>query len=340
MRGISRRGFTVSLLGVAVAACGGKPESPAPTTPPTPTPEPTPTPTPTPTGLDYHPFTGGGKGLRNRVLAVKIDNTGPALPQLGLRSADIVYVEQVEGGQTRLMAVFCSKYPERVGPIRSARISDLHLLSQFSRPALAFSGVQGKMKPEIRAASLIDVSEDNGPRGYLRYTGRYAPYNLFGDVKALLRRAPKAGRAKDIGFRFGPAPAGGRKLKQFTARWPAATLTFRWSAPHRRWLLYRNGVPSRAAEGGIQGGRTIVIQYVKTRRSRYHDFLGAYTPYLRVTGNGRALVLRDGKAYKCTWSRPTEREGTVFTTADGERMTFARGQVWVVLVNDGKPVMP
>ncbi|GAB2853890.1 DUF3048 domain-containing protein [Actinocorallia aurea] len=339
MRGFSRRGFAFSLLGVAAAACSKDPGR-GPASGGVPSATPTPTPTPTPTGLGYHPFTGGSRGLRNRVIAVKIDNTPAALPQEGLRSADIVYVEQVEGGVTRIMAVFCSKYPERVGPVRSARISDLHLLGQFTRPALAFSGVQTPMLPQIRKASLYDVSEDRGGGGYLRSSARSAPYNLYADVRALLRRAPKTGRAKDIGFRFGPAPEGGRKIKQFTARWPATTLTFRWSPDKKRWLTYRDGVPNTAAEGGVQGGRTVVVQYVKTKRSRFHDFLGSYTPYLRVTGKGRALVLRDGKAYDCTWSRPSDRKGTTFTTAAGEPMTFARGQVWVVLVNDGKPVMP
>lgn len=344
MQRVSRRGFTFTMAGLVLGAAGcssggEKPKS----TPQAGTP--TPTPTPTPTGLGYHPFNGGRKGLRNKVLAVKIDNTGPAHPQEGLRSADIVYVEQVEGGETRIMAVFCSEFPRRVGPVRSARVSDLHLLDQFRSPVFAFSGVQSKMKPMIREADLIDVSQDNGAGGYFRYSGgrsagRYAPYNLFGDPRSLLRQARKAGRARDIGFRFGPAPEGGRPLKQFTARWPAETLTFRWSARQKRWLSSHNGTVNTAAEGGVLGGRTIVIQYVRTTRSKFHDFLGSYTPLLHTTGRGRALVLRDGKAYDCTWSRPSRRKGTVFTTEGGERMTFAPGQVWVVLVNKDKPVVP
>ncbi|WP_198653326.1 DUF3048 domain-containing protein [Actinocorallia populi] len=343
MHRVSRRRFTFTLAGVVFGAAGcssdgGRPQG---TAPPATAPPPAPTAEPTPTGLGYHPFTGGRKGLRNKVLAVKIDNTAPAHPQEGLRSADIVYVEQVEGGETRIMAIFCSRLPRRVGPVRSARISDLHLLDQFRRPALAFSGVQSKMKPLVVESDLIDVSEDNGAGGYYRHgSGRYAPYNLFGDPRSLLRQARRAGRARDIGFRFGPAPEGGRPVRQFTARWPAETITFKWSARQKRWLSYHNGKPNTAAEGGQLGGRTIVVQYVRTTRSRFHDFLGSYTPLLHTTGKGRAVVLRDGRAYDCTWSRPGRRKGTVFTTASGERMTFAPGQVWVVLVNRGRPVVP
>ena len=60
-------------------------------------------------------------------------------------------------------------------------------------------------------------------------------------------------------------------------------------------------------------------------------------PLLVVVGE---QLLHRLKAYDCTWSRSSRRKGTVFTTESGERMTFARGQVWVVLVNDGRPVIP
>lgn len=282
-----------------------------------------------------HPFTGGRTGVDNPVLAVKVDNTRAAKPQRGLTSADIVYVEQVEGGLTRVMAVYSSHLPPKVGPVRSARISDLHILPQFGRPAFAYSGVQGKMKPYVAKAPLLDVSGRD--RAYTRAGPHPAPYNLYG-TPALL--APGGGKAKDIGFRFGAAPPGGRAVRSMPARYPAASFVFRWSAGERRWLVTQDGVPDRAAEGGTLGGSTVVIQRVKTGRSQFHDFLGNYTPLVRTVGSGRATVLRDGKAYSARWSRPSETVGTTFTTAAGQPMTFARGQVWIVLVNDGKPITP
>ena len=61
---------------------------------------------------------------------------------------------------------------------------------------------------------------------------------------------------------------------------------------------------------------------------------------MQTTGTGTATVLRDGKAYDARWSRPSEHEGTTYTTPSGQPMTFAPGQVWIVLVNDGKPTTP
>ncbi|WUI03722.1 DUF3048 domain-containing protein [Spirillospora sp. NBC_00431] len=325
-----------ALAAAALPACSdsGDPES-AP--PPVSTGGPGESGTPAPA---THPFTGGTKGLTGPVLAVKIENTAPAFPQSGVASADIVYVEQVEGGETRLMAVYSSRLPKRVGPIRSARISDLHILPQFGRPAFAFSGVQSKMKKYVRESPVYDVSQEKAGGAYLRSGAKPIPYNLYADPKDLLRRAPKATGPRDIGFTFGAAPAGGKPIKSFTARWPSANMGFTWSAGQKRWLASWGGRPDRAAEGGRLGGRTVVVQYAKTTRSKFHDFLGSYTPLIDTTGTGRALVLRDGKAHKARWSRPSEDKGTTFTTATGEPMNFAPGQVWVVLVNDGKPYTP
>lgn len=333
------RMIAVALAGVAVlgpvAACssnepaaGGSPQA-APSPSETPTPEPPPT----------HPFTGLPGAARRPVLAAKIENTSAGKPQLGLRSADIVYVEQVEAGLTRLMAIFSSKLPPKIGPVRSARISDLHILPQFGKPALAYSGVQTKMIPRVQEASLVDVSDSRAPGAYYREPGRYAPYNLFATTKQLLAKAPGASKAKDIGFTFGDAPEGGVDKKAFTVKYPAARFTFAWSQQASRWLVWQDGKKDMAAEGGQLGAPTIVVQYAKTERSEYHDLNQSYTPLVHSVGKGKAVVLRDGKAFKATWSRKTEEDGTVFTTEAGEPMNFAPGQVWVVLAAP-KPVIP
>ncbi|WP_285774243.1 DUF3048 domain-containing protein [Microtetraspora sp. NBRC 13810] len=286
-----------------------------------------------------HPFTGQPIGGRKPVLAVKIENTAAGKPQMGLKSADIVYIEQVEGGLTRLMAIFSSKLPAKVGPVRSARISDLHILPMFGKPALAYSGVQTKMIPYVQKASLFDVSDSAAPGAYQREPGRVAPYNLVASPRKLLSEAPKASKAKDIGFVFGDAPEGGTPKKSFTVRYPAARFTFTWSQSQERWLVAQDGKKDMAAEGGQQGAPTVVVQYAKTTRSEFHDVNDSYTPLIQTTGTGRAVVLRDGKAYNAKWSRESEEEGTTFTTASGEPMPFAKGQVWVVLAAP-KPVQP
>lgn len=263
------------------------------------------------------------------VLAVKIDNVRAARPQTGIRSADIVYAEQVEGGLSRLMAVFATKLPKDVGPVRSARESDLELLRQFDEPVLAFSGAQGKLMPLINKAPLTPQTPGEVSGAYYRGGGKPAPHNLYLRPKRLISSAPGAD-ALTTGFRYGAAPAGGRAETSRTVRYPAAGFTFTWSASRARWLVSMDGTPTVTTDGKRVAPATVVVQYVTVRPSAFHDFLGNNTPYTETVGSGKAEVLRGGRSYDVNWERAKATEGTEFTTNDGTPVNFAKGQVWVV----------
>ena len=274
------------------------------------------------------PFTGGPVPSLGPVLAVKIDNLAPARPQTGLTAADIIYVLPVEGGLSRILAVFSSHFPSVIGPVRSAREDDLELLGQFGRPAFAYSGAQPHLLPVVEKARIVDLYAGR-VGGYFRDPRRIAPHNLYAHTDKLLAEAPGASTAHDIGFRFGPAPAGGHPVASFTVSYRAASFTFRWSAAGGRWLVWMDGRPATAGEGGQLGAPTVVIQYTTVRTSRFRE-AGVRPPYAESTGTGTGVVLRGGRSYAIRWSRPDASGGTTFTATTGGPMTFARGQVWVV----------
>jgi len=292
------------------------------------------TPTPPPPGSAL----SGRIGVKNGpILVVKLDNTPRSEPHAGLMSADVIYLEEVEGGLSRYAAVFSTQYPKTVGPIRSARITDIELLRQYGHVAFAYSGAQPKMLPVLAAADISNVSDDSGGLGYRRDGGWRPPDNLFADPKVLFGRAKNVAVARNIGFTFSSVvPAGGRPATVVSASFPAARITFGWNAAKRRWLVARDGQSSMATEGGQLGGTTVIIQYVSVTRSIYHDILGNYTPLSRSVGTGTALMLRDGRAYDITWSRPTATSGTRWMVG-GHDIALAPGQVWIVLMNKTRP---
>ncbi|MFF4170625.1 DUF3048 domain-containing protein [Streptomyces sp. NPDC001744] len=265
------------------------------------------------------------------VLAVKIDNVAAARPHTGLGAADLVYVEQVEGGATRLLAVYSSRLPARVGPVRSARESDIALLGAFDRPALAYSGAQSALNPLLAAAPLRRVTEGTAPGAFSRSPDRAAPHNLYLRPGRALAAAPDTGDVRDIGFRFGPAPSGGTPTTFSAVRYPAARYAFTWSAADRAWRVAMDGREARATDTGPLAPATVVVQRVTVRPSAFHDRNGAASPYTETVGSGTALVLRDGRAHEARWSRPSASSGTAFTTPDGAPLAFAPGQVWIVL---------
>ena len=140
------------------------------------------------------------------VYAVKIDNTGKAHPQAGLSKADVVYVEQVEGGVTRLAAIYSSAYPKYVGPVRSGRITDIELLKQYGTVGLIYSGSQNRLHDNLQRADLKLVSFDQDHSGYTRSGARPQPYDVIGTFDQLRKRAGKVDKPPEMGYTFGAAP--------------------------------------------------------------------------------------------------------------------------------------
>ncbi|WP_327294030.1 MULTISPECIES: DUF3048 domain-containing protein [unclassified Streptomyces] len=267
-------------------------------------------------GPDRSVLTGEG-GAAGRVLAVKVDNVGPARPQTGLNDADLVYAIEVEGGLSRLMAVYDSSHlPPAVGPVRSARETDLQLLAAYDRPALAFSGAQSMLLPVLKSSDIILRT---GTGAFFRAQDRPAPHNEYVHTKGL---TDGAGAAKDIGLRFASkTPGGGKAVSVTSASMPSARFTFTWDAPRYRVAMDGSASPWTADN--------VIIQRVQIKESRFHSRTG-FVPFTRTIGSGSGVVLRDGRSYDVHWSRPTADAGTAYTS-DGRTLPLRPGRTWIVL---------
>jgi hypothetical protein len=280
----------------------------------------------------------GREGVDGQVLAVKIDDTNAAHPQIGLEDAEIVYIEQVEGGLTRLAAIFSTVIPQRVGPVRSARISDIDILSQFGRVAFAYSGAQRKLLPVISAANLQDLgAQRQSPTIYTTDPNRNQPYAMVLRADLLMQKISdndlQVDSAKSVGFVFGELQEGGTPTQKVEVTWPAARYSAEWSDTEFRWLLSHNNNVNLAESGFVLGPTTFVIQMVKISPSEYGDKFGGVTPLSETIGTGKAYVLRNGERFVTTWNRPTADSGTTFSFSDGAVMNFDPGQVWVALTD-------
>jgi hypothetical protein len=322
-RGRLRALFAAALILLAVfvaAGCGlfstpragypTRPEQPPPATGPA-RPAPPPEPPPGPP-----------------VLAVKIDNVADARPPIGIGAADVIYVEPVEGGFSRLLAIFSEHQPPLIGPVRSARETDAEMLPQFGHPTLAYSGAAPELLPRIAAAPVTDASDAHQPAAYTRDKSRTVPHNLFLDPTKLPTGAPWPGRNR---LAFGPAPSGGTPTEHYEVTFPSATVGFFWNAEQQRWLVSMDGDPYAAVDSGRLGASTVVIQRVKVHESAIRDAAGNPSPIAETVGSGPVVVLREGRAFEGTWSRPAPDAAATYTTPSGENLLAAPGQVWIVL---------
>jgi hypothetical protein len=271
------------------------------------------------------------------IVVIKIDNASTAWPyQRGINHAAVVYQELVESGLTRFAAVYDGSWSGEVGPIRSARETDIALLAQYGRITLSFSGAnKGVMRSVLAAAHknmLIDASHEHFAALYREGPRRKDSYNFFSTPNRL--RAARPGvRAKDIGFEFAPLRRGaGRMANAATIRFSQhSSVVVRYNKRTGRYAVYQDGhlMPGVAPAN-------VIVQRVAVRGSRYVDVLGSPTPYTVTTGKGGAVLLRDGRLIRATWRRLTVKTGTRFLDDKGRDVPMKPGPTWVLLQPNGR----
>lgn len=260
-------------------------------------------------------------------LVVKVDNVSASRPHTGLGSADLIYVEPVEGGFTRLLATYWGRRPGRIGPVRSVRETDIELLSYMRRPVLAYSGAASRLRDVLRESNLVHATPGT-TGGFYRDGSRPIPHNMYVDPG----RLPKTKRV-DPPLRTGKAPPDGRRVNSHRVKYRGATYDFTWSARSKRWFVDMDGRPFTSTERGQLRAGTVVVQRVRIVRGEgVKDRAGFRSPVARTVGSGRVTVLRGGRAYDGTWHRRTSAHQTTYRTWDGEQIRLTSGQVWVLLV--------
>jgi hypothetical protein len=287
---------------------------------PTATPSPTTTPTPRPKSTD--PLTGG-KVSNHAVIAAKIENIAAARPQVGLSLADITFVEEVEGAQTRLIAVYHSRFPKRLGPIRSARSTDVQLLPLFGKPGLVYSGANSSVQRKINNASIVPI-----PRS-TRDHSRVAPHNVFVNMAAIAR-STKLREAAPIGWTFSDVVPHAPSKTAVKVRIGHDTFSFGYSSG--RYTVRWNG--SRYADGdtkAITKTDNVVIMKVHNHPDGNRDVLGAPSVQSDTVGKGAVTIYRDGKKIVGQWKRAKASAPLRFTDKSGDRIALKPGQTWVTL---------
>lgn len=301
-------------------------------------------------GPDNCPLTGrpappGGVPSRP-ALAVKVDNAGPARPQYGLRPADVVYEEPVEGGLTRFIAIYQCQDAPRIEPVRSGRIIDPQIVEQYgAHPLFAYSGGIDAAVEAIRSSPLVDVGEQRAPAGtYRRDPARAAPHNLYSSTSALYSAGRKEAvlyQAPAPAFAFGPLPGRPVRTPGIRIAFQSSPVTWTWVPARRSWARSYPAGPAAAAGGGTLSAANVVVMTVHLYPSGYvEDPSGVHENLVTLTGSGPVQVLRDGAVVTGTWNRPALADGTRFLDRADRPIPLAAGQTWIELVPTGVPVTP
>ena len=361
----------------AVTALDPTPEPPAttavpavaPTLPPPPTLAPaataTPLPSPTPDPADEpvtlltledfgdnrNRLTGelaeNPEDLLRRPILVKIPNapTSHVRPQSGLNDAAIIYEHLAEGSVTRLSAIFYGDMPEKIGPIRSARLIDLELPAMYDS-ALVFSGAG------IGVSRLLFASDFSGrilrtnSEGYYR-SGENKPteHTLYARPEGLYQELENRGLDNPPTFNqvmafSTEAPEGGQQATNLLIDYIWEEVEWRYNAEDGFYYRYGDGQPvldgnteeqARTANIVILSPPHVIDYSICEQVNAANDCV-AFSVEIQLWGSGRGTVLRDGQQYPIIWQRNGRYDLLTFTDEAGNPFPLKVGNTWVQLV--------
>lgn len=323
--------LSILLVGVlALAGCSKKPAS-APAAEPTPVPA---VETPVPASEFYTAY----NEATERPIAVMVDNdNSDAWPHAGLADAYMVYEVPVEGGSTRLMALFNGRSTEKIGPVRSSRHYFLDYALEHDAIYTHF-GYSPRAQSDIPA---LGVNNINGVLGsdygtFWRESSNYhSVYTSMEKISATVEnkgyrtareKAPLVFSEQDTEILDGTAAE--------TVKIPYSgfySSSFSYDAEAGTYEKFMNGAPHALEGNAVLSVKNIIVMQMRT----YPLGDGSARINVDTVGSGKGYYISMGKATPITWEKAARSAKTVWKNADGEEITLNPGQTWVMLLPSG-----
>ena len=266
-------------------------------------------------------------------LTIKIDNTPQARPQFGINEADVVYEEIVEGGITRLAAVFNSQLPTKVGPVRSVRRTDREIVYPQGGIFACSGGAQYALE-SIASAPVKFLDESTSGAAMFRNPTRYAPHNLYANAELLMKIGARTKPPREIfDYRLNGLTAPGAEVKSFTVGFRSGFATsYTWDEKTSSWNRFIFESPDVTASGVQLSPKNVIVMNV-----HYRGGAGVFGAEAVLTGSGPVEIFTDGRVERGTWSRGSLATPIAYKN-HGRVIELTPGQTWVELLDTSERV--
>lgn len=283
---------------------------------------------------------------KKRPLAVMIGNTVDALPQYGISAADVIYEVPVEGGYTRLMAVF-QDYSglEKIGSVRSCR----HYFIYFAREFDALYSHYGQAvyaEPILAREDVHNLSGMDGTVGsvmFYRDKERKSPHNAFISEDGIKAGIEAKGYRTELSEEYQGHYQFAADGENVELKGEAAPVVSPGYFVNKPWfvynkedgLYYRYEFKDKQIDGANDEQlkvKNILVQYCEWSKKDENGYLD-----INTTSGGEGIYITNGKMQKVTWTKANEDSPARYFDEDGKEITINQGKTWVCVVrNDYK----
>ena len=272
-----------------------------------------------------------------RPIAIMIDNNVGNNAHVGLQDAYLTYEIIVEGGLTRIMAIFKDVNTSVIGPVRSSRHYFLDYALE-SDAIYAHYGWSTYAENDIRA---LGVNNINGlyDNGYYRNYNIAAPHNVFTSIEDLYNVAGSKGYSTtsdnysllnyttdDIAFNDTSDLLTANNITMTYSN--SGVRSYTYDANNRYYLRYMNNSPHTDRDSGLQYHyKNIIIMKVNN-----HTLDSYGRQDLDTVGNGEGYYITNGYAIPITWNKASRRDKTHYYYKSGNELVVADGNTMIQVV--------
>lgn len=299
-------------------------------------------------GKAYNELTGEwSKGyVSKRPVAVMINNIQVALPSSSTKEADIIYECMVEGGITRLMAIY-SDYEklEKIGSVRSARPYYINIANEFD----AFYVHYGQSEPAKTMLDSNAINNINGmtyDNGFYRDSSRQAPHNAYTTGEKIKTGIADLGYVSEYSAEHKPVFTFNEKDTALSDGEVANTVHVNFSNYSKPYFIYNKKkklydryeydapqIDEQAKEkDNILNFKNVIIQISSYTCINTDNDLQDLTQI----GEGEGYYCTNGKAIPITWKKLSGSDVTKYYTQDGKELVLNPGKTWVSIIGNGE----
>ena len=272
-----------------------------------------------------------------RPIAIMIDNNVFNNAHVGLQDAYLTYEIIVEGGLTRIMAIFKDINTSVIGPVRSSR----HYFLDYALESDAIYAHYGWSPYAENDIKSLGVNNINGlyDNGYYRNNQIAAPHNVFTSIENLYDSATSKNyritsnnysllnyTTDEVAFNDTSDLLTANNITMTYSN--SGVRSYTYDATNRYYLRYMNNSPHIDRDSGKQYHyKNIIIMRVNN-----HTLDSYGRQDLDTVGNGEGYYITNGYAIPITWSKASRTDKTHYYYKSGNELVVSDGNTMIQVV--------
>lgn len=307
-------------------------------------------------GNAQNPLTGeygyNESAVGKRPVAVMVNNVKISLPQYGIEQADILYEMLVEGGITRLMAVYadytnmpdicsvrsCRYYYPIVAYSMDAIYSHMGIEETFAQKTVDRLGIDRLDGSNTKTYNIMFSRDAERQKTYaLEHTAYVKGANVAKAIEELNYRTDIREENKGNLFEFTDSKInpGTKAANKCVLNFSTAYFsTFSFDSASGKYLKQHNSKQHVDGKTGNQLAFTNVFILETKVNPKPED---TYLVDVELKG-GSGWYISNGFAQEIKWSKDNEKSPIIITDTEGKALTVNAGKSYIGIIGDSRTI--